>query len=79
MRYRVTVQPVGEDADDTPPESIMCNGYMLVADRGEIVTTVVQQMRIGVVAEALADDENLMKAVDIAKMKSVLYSTTKEA
>ena len=82
MKYKITVQPVGENAGDTPQklqDGILVEGYLLIADHGEYATTVIQKMSIGKIADTLAGDNDLMKAVEIARIIKNVFYKQKEA
>lgn len=82
MRYKVTVQPVGEDAGDVPQklqDGILCEGYMLIADRGGSMTTAAQKINTIDIADVITDDDDLLSAAKVAVLANALRRKQKEA
>lgn len=69
MKYKITVQPVGEGTDDLPDEAINgieCDGFLIISEQGNIAGTVCHNMSTFGIAAALADNESIIKAAALA-------------
>lgn len=81
MRYKVTIQPIGEDAGYIPQalqSGILCEGCMIVVDLWASAAAYIRKMDIADIAKILTKDERLMNAARIALFANTLSNKRKE-